>query len=134
MTAMMNDLIGDSFADRPATEAFLVEACAPVLTITVNSQAVITIARRLHDDTCLDGPGCELRDLHALDTYEADVHSMLAALVQAATDGDNPDISSCRGATDRRWFKGQWWCNRCKAAVVFRAGSGWVHIIGDFLE
>lgn len=128
MTATMNDLIGDSFADLPAPASFPAEqGCAPVLTITVNNQAVLTIARRLHDGTCLDGPGCELRDLHALDTYEADVQGMLTALVQAGTGADSPEISTCRDTADRRWFQGQWWCQKCSSAVLFRAGSGWVH-------
>lgn len=126
MTAMMNDLIGDSFASLPPSLP-VEEACAPVLTVTVNYQAVITIARRLHDGTCLDGAGCELRDFHALDTYETDVQGMLTALVQAGTGADSPEISTCRSATDRRWFQGQWWCQKCKAAVQFRTGSGWVH-------
>ncbi|MGX1161042.1 hypothetical protein FBY31_0596 [Arthrobacter sp. SLBN-100] len=128
MTATMNELIGDSLTGLPAAEHFLSEAaCAPVLTVTVNHQAVITIARRLHDGTCLDGQGCELRDLHALDTYEADVQSMLTALVQAGTSGDSPEISTCRLGTERRWLHGQWRCNKRGSAVRFRAGSGWVH-------
>lgn len=134
MTAMMNDLIGDSFADLPApTSCPSEDAGAPVLTVTVNDQAVLTIARRLHDGTCLDGQRCELRDFHALDIYEADVKSMLAALVHAGTGGDSPEISTCRGAMDHRWFKGQWWCKNCGSGVRFRAGHGWVHTIGDIL-
>ncbi|MET4144210.1 hypothetical protein [Arthrobacter sp. UYCo732] len=128
MTATMNDLIGDSIATVPTQFSGLVEdACAPVLTLTVNSQAVITIARRLHDGTCLDGPGCELRDFHALDTYQSDVQSMLAALVQAGTAGDSPEVSTCRAAGDRRWLHGQWRCTKCDAPIRFRARSGWVH-------
>lgn len=125
MTAMMNDLLGDSPAPAscPAEKDGI-----HVLTITVNSQAALTIARRLHDGTCLNGPGCELRDFHALDTYETDVQSMLAALVQAGAAGDSPEISTCRSATERRWLQGQWWCKKCSAAVRFRVGSGWVHI------
>lgn len=132
MTAMMNDLIGDSFESLPATVTAK-DGCAPVLTVTVNRQAVLTIARRLHDGTCLDGAGCELRDFHALDAYESEVESMLAVLVQAATGGDSPEITTCRGASDHRWFRGQWWCKKCASAVKFRAGEGWVHVLGDVL-
>ncbi len=128
MTAMMNDLIGESLESLPAQASFPAEqGCAPVLTVTVNRQAVLTIARRLHDGTCLDGPGCQFRDFHALDTYEADVQGMLTALTQAATGVDSPEISTCRAAAGRRWFQGQWWCQKCSSAVLFRAGSGWVH-------
>lgn len=127
MTATMNDLIGASHPDLPAPAFLAEDACAPVLTITVNNQAVITIARRLHDGTCKDGQDCDLRDLHALATYESDVQSMLTALVQAGTGADSPEISTCRAAAERRWFKGQWRCNKCDFAIRFRAGSGWVH-------
>lgn len=130
MTATMNELIGDSHADLPAPAFLADDTCAPVLTITANNQTVLTIARRLHDGTCLEGPGCGLRDFHALDNYESDVRSMLTALVQAGTGGDSPEISTCRVGTDRRWLHGQWWCNKCNAAIAFRAGSGWVHSKG----
>lgn len=128
MTAMMNDLIGESLDSLPAGASFPAgDGCAPVLTVTVNTQAVITIARRLHDGTCLAGAGCELRDFHALDTYETDVQSMLTALAQAAAGADSPEISTCRATADRRWSQGQWWCTTCSSAIRFRAGSGWVH-------
>jgi hypothetical protein len=55
MTATLNDLIDDSFADHPAPRTFAGDFAAPVVSVTVNDQAVLAIARRLHDGACLRG-------------------------------------------------------------------------------
>ncbi|WP_314193137.1 hypothetical protein [uncultured Arthrobacter sp.] len=128
MTATINDLIDDSFADLPARGTCPAEDfAAPVLTVTVNDQAVLAIARRLHDGACLQGTGCGLRDFHAMDIYETDVRFILAAMVQAGTDGDSPEISPCRNVTERRWFHGKWSCAACGGGIRFGGGTGWVH-------
>ena len=90
MTATINDLIEDPFADLPRRRACPAEDfAAPVLTVTVNDEAVLSIARRLHDGTCLHREDCGLRDFHAMDAYEMDVRVMLAAMVQA---GQKPTV------------------------------------------
>jgi hypothetical protein len=128
MTATINDLIEDSFADLPRRQTCLAEdLAAPVLTVTVNDQAVLTVARRLHDGACLHGHGCELRDFHAMDIYETDVRIMLAIMVQASSAADGPEISLCRSATERRWFQGKWWCAGCGGGIRFGGGTGWAH-------
>lgn len=128
MTATINDLIDDSFADLPAPRTCPAEDfAAPVLTVTVNDQAVLAIARRLHDGVCLRGGGCGLRDFHAMDIYETDIRVMLAAMVQASIEADSPEVSSCRSVTERRWFQGQWSCTACGGGIRFGGGIGWVH-------
>lgn len=128
MTATLNDLTSDSLHGLPSPISCPAEdAVAPVLTITVNDRTVLTIARRMHDGSCIDGPECDLRDYHALDAYETDVRSMLASLVHASMDGDSTDLSICRSTMDRRWFQGKWWCQKCNTAVRFCGGVGWVH-------
>ncbi|ACL41976.1 hypothetical protein Achl_4025 (plasmid) [Pseudarthrobacter chlorophenolicus A6] len=129
MTAMMNELIGDSFASLPASPASCPaeDGGTPVLTVTVNDQTVLTIVRRLHDGTCIDGVDCDIRDFHALDAYEDDVKNMLGAMVSASTDGDSPELSTCRSTTERRWLHGKWWCKTCNIEVRYMVGSGWVH-------
>ena len=128
MTATINDLIGDSFADLPRPRTCPAEDLAsPVLTITVNDQAVLAVARQLHDGACMHGHSCELRDFHAMDIYETDVRVMLAAMVAASAEVDNPEISPCRGAAERRWFKGRWWCAACGSGIRFGGGIGWAH-------
>lgn len=128
MTATVNDLIDDSFEDFPSPRSCSTKAFAPpVLTVTVDDRAVLTIARRLHDGACLHGNGCGLRDFHAMDVYETDVRVILAAMVQAGTGADGPEISPCRTATERRWFQGKWRCTDCGCGVRFGGGIGWVH-------
>ena len=128
MTATMNDLVDDSFADLPARgNCPAKDFVAPVLTVTVNDQAVLAIARRLHDGACLKGRGCGLRDFHAMHVYETDVRVMLAAMVQAGADGDGPEISPCRSVIERRWFHGRWSCAACGGGIRFGGGIGWVH-------
>lgn len=128
MTATINDLLDGSSGDfsTPASHR-AGNLPVPVLTVVVNDGAVLAIARRLHDRTCLYGDGCELRDFHALDVYETDVRVMLAAMVQASAAADTPEISPCRRAIERRWFQGKWWCTSCGAGIRFGAGIGWVH-------
>lgn len=123
MTAMLNDLLGgDSLADLQTPSICPAQGfTAPVLNVTVNDQAVLAIARQLHDGACLHGTGCGLRDFHAMDVYEPDVRVMLAAMVRAPNEIDNPEISPCRRATERRWIHGKWWCAACGG------GMGWVH-------
>lgn len=128
MTATINDLADDPFADLPRPRTCPAEdSAAPVLTLTVNSEAVLAITRRLHDGACLHGDGCELRDFHAMDVYETDVRVMLAAMVHASTESDSPEMGPCRRATERRWFKGRWWCSACGGGIRFRGGIGWAH-------
>jgi hypothetical protein len=128
MTATINDLIDDSFADLPRPQTCPAEDfAAPVLTVRVNDQAVLAIARRLHDGACLHGDGCGLRDFHAMDVYETDVRVMLAAMVQAGGDSDGPEISPCRAATGRKWFQGKWQCTACGGPIRFAGGVGWIH-------
>ena len=128
MTATINDLIDDSFADLPRRQTCPAEAfAAPVLTVTVNDQAVLSIARRLHDAACLHGHGCQLRDFHAMDVYETDVRVMLSAMVRAGAEADSPEISPCRTTTERRWFQGKWRCTACGCGLRFGGGTGWTH-------
>jgi hypothetical protein len=128
MTATINDLIDDPFADLPRRRTCPAgDFAAPVLTVTVNDRTVLSIARRLHDGTCLQGDGCGLRDFHAMDVYEMDVRVMLAAMVQAGTDADGAEISPCRAAAGRRWFRGAWQCAACGGSIRFAGGAGWVH-------
>jgi hypothetical protein len=128
MTATINDLIDDPFADlpRPGT-CPAQEFVAPVLTVRVNDRAVLEIARRLHDGACMHGDGCGLRDFHAMDVHETDVRVMLAAMAQASDEADGLEISPCRKATGRRWFRGKWQCTACGGHVRFSGGAGWVH-------
>lgn len=129
MTATINDPIDDSFADLPRPQTCPAEDFAvPVVTVTVNDQAVLSIARRLHDRACLHGGDCGLRDFHAMDIYETDVRVILAAMVQASAEADSQEISPCRGATERRWFRGKWWCTVCGGSIRFGGGIGWAHI------
>jgi len=128
MTATINDLIDDPFADLPPRRTCPVEDfAAPVLTVTVNDNAVLAIARRLHDGACLDGSGCGLRDFHAMDVYETDVRVMLAAMVQAGGDAGGSEIGPGRADAVRRWFRGGWRCAACGGDVRFSGGTGWVH-------
>jgi len=128
MTAIINDLIDDSFADHPGPRTCTAEDfAAPVLSVTVNEQAVLAIARRLHDGACLRSAGCELRDFHALDIYETDVRVILAAMVQASAGADTREISCCRTVAERRWFHGRWECAVCGRGLRFGGGIGWVH-------
>jgi hypothetical protein len=128
MPATINDLIDDSFADLPRPQTCPAEEfAAPVLTLTVNDHAVLTIARCLHDGVCLHGSGCELRDFHAMDIHETDVRLMLATMVQASAESDSPEINLCRSASERRWFQGKWWCTACGGGIRFGAGTGWAH-------
>ncbi len=129
MTATMNDLLGDdSLAALPTPSICPAQGfTAPVLNVTVNDQAVLAIARQLHDGACLHGTGCGLRDFHAMDVYEPDVRVMLAAMVRATNEIDIPEISPCRTATERRWIHGKWWCTTCGGAIRFGGGIGWVH-------
>lgn len=130
MTATLNDLIDDSFADHPAPRTCPAGdfAAAPVVSVTVNDQAVLAIARRLHDGACLRGASCELRDFHTVDIYETDVRVILAAMVQAGAGADTREISSCRAASERRWLHGKWSCAVCGGGIRFGGGIGWVHI------
>lgn len=132
MTATMNDLFDDdSFADLPTPSTCPDQSfTAAVLNVTVNDQVVVTIARQLHDGACLHGTGCVLRDFHAMDVYETDVRVMLAAMVRASNETDNPELSPCRRASGRRWFQGKWWCSACGCAIRFGGGIGWVHAPG----
>lgn len=128
MTATINDLIDGSFADLPAPRTCPAEDfAAPVLTVTVSDEAVLAIARQLHDGTCLHAGGCELRDFHAMDIYETDVRVMLAAMVQASAEAGSPEISPCRSVSERRWFQGKWLCAGCGSHVRFGGGVGWIH-------
>ena len=128
MTATINDLIGDSFADLPAPRTCPGEDfAAPVLTVTVSDEAVLAIARQLHDGTCLHAGGCGLRDFHAMDIYETDVRVMLAAMVQASSEAGCPEISPCRSVAERRWLQGKWSCTACGGRIRFGGGIGWVH-------
>lgn len=128
MTATISDLIDGSFADLPKPRTCpSQDFTAPVLTVCVNDQAVLTIARRLHDGACLHGHNCELRDFHAMDNYETDVRVMLAAMVQAGTEADSPEISPCSRAAERRWFQGKWRCTKCGGDTRFSGGIGWIH-------
>lgn len=129
MTAAINDLIDDSFADHPAPRTCSAEDfAAPVLSVTVNDQTVLAIARRLHDGACLRSASCELRDFHAMDVYETDVRVMLAAMMQTGAGADTREISYCRTATERRWLHGKWSCAACGGGIRFGGGIGWVHI------
>jgi hypothetical protein len=128
VTAVVIEVIEGSFEAGPIAPVCALET--PVLTITVNDEAVLTIARRLHDQTCLQGLACELRDFHALDRHEQNVRTMLGVMAQAATDSDGPAIRTCgntRG-TARRWRQGSWLCTSCSSHVRFAAGQGWIHI------
>ncbi|MFP3461551.1 hypothetical protein R5O87_11920 [Arthrobacter globiformis] len=128
MTATINDLIDDPFADHPGPRTCPAEVfAAPVVTVTVNDQSVLAIARRLHDGACLHGAGCELRDFHAMDIYETDVRVMLAAMVRASTQADSAEISPCRSVSERRWSRGKWSCSVCGSGIRFGGGVGWVH-------
>ena len=128
MTATINDLIEDPFADLPRRRACPAEDfAAPVLTVTVNDKAVLSIARRLHDGTCLHREDCGLRDFHAMDAYEMDVRVMLAAMVQAGAETNGAEISPCRTVIERRWFQGEWRCTACGGTIRFGGGVGWVH-------
>ncbi|MFE4542898.1 hypothetical protein [Arthrobacter sp. NPDC056727] len=128
MTATINDLIDDPFADLPRPGICPAEQfAAPVLTVRVNDGAVLAIARRLHDGACLHGDGCGLRDFHAMDVYETDVRVMLAAMVQAGREAEGSEISPCRAATERRWVRGGWRCAACGGVIRFGGGIGWVH-------
>lgn len=128
MTATINDLIDDPFADLPRRRTCPAEDfAAPVLTVTVNDAAVLAIARRLHDGACLHAYGCGLRDFHAMDVYETDVRVMLAAMVQASGETDGSEIGPCRSAVERQWFQGKWRCTACAGDIRFGGGVGWVH-------
>jgi hypothetical protein len=128
MTATINDLIDDSFADLPRPQSCPGEEfAAPVLTVAVNDKTVLTIARRLHDGACLHRHDCELRDFHAMDIYEMDVRVMLSSMVPAGAEADNPEISPCRNAIERRWFRGKWRCTACGGGIRFGGGIGWTH-------
>ena len=87
----MNDLFGDDSLRTLLSRPFAPPRAftAPVLTVTVNDHALLTIARQLHDGACLHGNGCGLQDFHAMDVYETDVRIMLAAMVQASHQPDN---------------------------------------------
>ncbi len=129
MTAIINDLAEGSFEDLPRPVACGAAHCAsPVLTVSVNDEAVLTIARRLHDVACLYGRLCELRDFHALDNYETDIRGMLAAMVQSSAEADSPEISPCRSTAERQWFQGRWRCTACRSDVRFSGGIGWIHL------
>lgn len=129
MTATINHLVDDSFADHPGPRTCPAEVfAAPVVTVTVSDQAVLGIARRLHDGACLHGSRCELRDFHAMDIYEMDVRVMLAAMVRASAQADSPEISTCRTVGERRWSRGKWSCSVCGSGIRFGGGVGWVHI------
>lgn len=128
MTATINDLADDSLADLPRPKACPADdSAAPVLTVSVSDQAVLMIARSLHDGACLHGQECELRDFHALDNYESDVWIMLAAMVQASTEADSHEISRCSSTAARRWFQGKWRCTACGGGLRFSGGIGWIH-------
>jgi hypothetical protein len=53
------------------------------LAVTVNDLSVLVIARRLHDDKCLDRDNCPRRDGHSLDSFEGPVRKTLGAMVDA---------------------------------------------------
>jgi hypothetical protein len=129
MTAIINDLAEGSFEDLPTPLACpAADSTPPVLTVSVNDEAVLTIARRLHDGACLYGRLCELRDFHALDNYETDIRGMLTAMVQSSAEAESPEISPCRNTAERRWFQGKWRCTACRGGLRFSAGNGWIHI------
>jgi hypothetical protein len=129
MTAIMNDMAEGSFEDLPTPLACQATGSAPpVLTVSVNDEAVLTIARRLHDGACLYGHLCELRDFHALDNYETDIRGMLAAMVQSSAEADSPEIGPCRSTDERQWFQGKWRCTACRGGVRFSGGIGWIHL------
>ncbi len=74
-------------SDRPAKKP-----CNPYpagkatpLAVTVNDLSVLAIARRLHDEKCLQHATCHNRDFHSLDSFEASVRKTLGALVDAHT-------------------------------------------------
>ncbi len=62
-----------------------------------------------------------------MDIYETDVRVMLAAMVQASAEADSPEISPCRGGSERRWLHGKWWRTACGGGIRFGGGIGWVH-------
>jgi hypothetical protein len=129
MTATINDLADGSFEDLPTPRTCPAVDISPVvLTVSVNDQAVLMIARRLHDGACLYGSRCELRDFHALDNYETDIRGMLAAMAQSSAEADSPEISPCRKAAERQWFRGKWQCTVCRGEVRFSGGIGWTHM------
>jgi hypothetical protein len=74
-------------SSRPAKKV-----CAPYpagkatpLAVTVNDLSVLAVARRLHDEKCLQRESCYNRDFHSLDSFEASVRKTLGALVDAHT-------------------------------------------------
>lgn len=130
MTAIINDMAEGSFEDLPTPLACpAADSTSPVLTVSVNDEAVLTIARRLHDAACLYGRLCELRDFHALDNYEPDIRGMLTAMVQSSAEADSREISPCRSTAGRQWFQGKWRCTDCRGDVRFSGGNGWIHLL-----
>lgn len=56
---------------------------ATPLSVTVNDQLVLVIARRLHDEKCIEHSACHRRDGHALGSFDGPVRKTLGAMISA---------------------------------------------------
>jgi hypothetical protein len=56
---------------------------ATPLAVTVDDMSVLAVARRLHDEKCLQRENCSRRDNHSLQGFEDSVRKTLGVLVDA---------------------------------------------------